>query len=284
MAKSKLKATTIVALAFLVILLLWIGSYITPRIFNGAEETILEPRLIENLKDLRPIVITSLPWTESQEYKYEVYSTDGMPNRQMEFKVQVAGDQIHLKINELVPASKRTSRGIKQQAFDAKLTEEAWLNLLDGTLLAGKSKGELTTGGYESDWDFDGQIFTVTRERTENELTTKEIFELVIGDEEKESIITTVWTLSALPFSFAYEGRIKLFISYAYREETDDMGPILEELAIKVLDLEEIKTPAGTFEAWKVNIDGDLAWYSVNAPYPLIKYESPHELLLLTEL
>ena len=49
-----------------------------------------------------------------------------------------------------------------------------------------------------------------------------------------------------------------------------------DRVTLRVVGRDEVETPAGTYDAWHVDLDGDSrqteAWIGVEAPYPLVKY------------
>jgi hypothetical protein len=59
-------------------------------------------------------------------------------------------------------------------------------------------------------------------------------------------------------------------------------------VTIKVKEIEEVEVPAGTFEAWRIEIDSggetQKAWYGTDARRPLIKYDNGRETFELTSL
>lgn len=83
------------------------------------------------------------------------------------------------------------------------------------------------------------------------------------------------WRLAGLPFAAGFRGRAPL-IWALYAE------PRPTESDIRVLGTEPLTTPAGDFTAWKVTLTYqteyatpvETAWYDVEAPHPLLKYDN----------
>lgn len=74
--------------------------------------------------------------------------------------------------------------------------------------------------------------------------------------------------IRSLPLQKGYSTRINTFLPIASR---------LSRIEISVKDIDEVTTPAGVYEAWRVEIDdGDRtsrAWIAVDSPHQLVKYE-----------
>jgi hypothetical protein len=70
-----------------------------------------------------------------------------------------------------------------------------------------------------------------------------------------------------LPLAANYATRLNTFLPIV---------PILDRVTLSVQGREEVQTPAGPFDAWKVQLDtGDsasLLWVGVDAPHPVVKY------------
>lgn len=94
------------------------------------------------------------------------------------------------------------------------------------------------------------------------------------------------WRLMATPF----QDNLILQTSYLeplmWREETKDSGPVLQKTSfLMVMGKEQVDVPAGSFEAWKVNLNNSLtAWYAVEEPHFLIKFDSRMFDYALTEM
>jgi hypothetical protein len=78
---------------------------------------------------------------------------------------------------------------------------------------------------------------------------------------------TVLMMLRLLPLEGRYAARFNSYLPVA---------DLLDRVTLSVREREEVTVPAGTFDAWRVNLDtGDSevdAWIGVDAPYPLVKY------------
>lgn len=85
-------------------------------------------------------------------------------------------------------------------------------------------------------------------------------------------------TLRALPFAEGYQGRL-----------TDVVPDTASRVGttVRVKGKEKVETPAGTFEAWRVELDFGQAkqsvWYAVEAPHTMVQYDNGTTKLVLTK-
>ena len=85
-------------------------------------------------------------------------------------------------------------------------------------------------------------------------------------------------TLRALAFAEGYEGRY-----------TNVVGQSAAKIAttVRVKGKETVEVPAGSFEAWRVELDfgqaKQYAWYEVGAPHNLVQYDNGNIKLVLVE-
>ena len=90
------------------------------------------------------------------------------------------------------------------------------------------------------------------------------------------------WRLSALPFSSFYSARASMVKPYTWREETEDQGPLIEQVFVVIHGAEPVKTPAGSFVAWRVEVgDRLVAWYDTQAPHMLVGLDNSVETWVL---
>jgi hypothetical protein len=70
-----------------------------------------------------------------------------------------------------------------------------------------------------------------------------------------------------LPLDEDYATRFNSYLPVADQQD---------RVTLQVVGRDEVEVPAGTFDAWRVELEGDSrqteAWISVDAPFPLIKY------------
>ena len=70
-----------------------------------------------------------------------------------------------------------------------------------------------------------------------------------------------------LPLGEGYATRFNSYLPVADQRD---------RVTLQVVGREEVEVPAGTYDTWHIDLDGDSrqseAWIGVEAPYPLVKY------------
>jgi hypothetical protein len=127
--------------------------------------------------------------------------------------------------------------------------------------------------------------------------TEKSGDELVLNVQTKDSEIepfsfspTTLvqeewaWRLMGTSFTNLQNASIEYLTPMTWREETQDNGPLLKKERILITGPENIQVPAGEFSAWKVSLsNGETAWYSVDQPTILLRFDANMVNYLLKE-
>jgi membrane protease YdiL (CAAX protease family) len=81
------------------------------------------------------------------------------------------------------------------------------------------------------------------------------------------------WQLAALDFAAGATSRLTHVAPDMWRPATRDMGPVALTAVVKIVGLEEIETPAGVVEAWRVEVgEREVAWYDTAVPPTLLRY------------
>ncbi len=123
---------------------------------------------------------------------------------------------------------------------------------------------ESDAGGEQVDAEYSrGEVnLTLT---TKEDVTTYERVNVPSDSRDARSLFMLI---RSLPLQKGYATRINTFLPIASLQTRTE---------ISVHGIEEVTTPAGTSEAWKVQLDdGDRtsrAWVAVEAPHQLVKYE-----------
>lgn len=85
-------------------------------------------------------------------------------------------------------------------------------------------------------------------------------------------------TLRALPFAEGYEVRYTTVVA---------QNALKVDTTVRVKGKETVSVPAGSLEAWKVELDfgqgKQLAWYDVAAPHRLVQYDNGATRMVLTK-
>ena len=92
------------------------------------------------------------------------------------------------------------------------------------------------------------------------------------------------WRLMGLDFASGVSYNIEYLIPLTWRQETEDNGPLLEQVKLTITGPESITVPAGEFQAWKASLsNGQTAWYSVEQPSILLRFDANMFNFLLVE-
>ena len=91
------------------------------------------------------------------------------------------------------------------------------------------------------------------------------------------------WRLMALPFDIGLGQRASFIWPSRWQPETETNGLAVEETAVIVLGAEPVATPAGHFIAWRVKFGSWTAWYDVNTPHTLLRYDAGFAVYVLTD-
>jgi membrane protease YdiL (CAAX protease family) len=92
------------------------------------------------------------------------------------------------------------------------------------------------------------------------------------------------WQLTALTFEAGTMARLVHVAPDVWRPVTQDMGPVVQTVLVKVAGPEEIETPAGSRTAWRVEVgEREVAWYDTAVPHTLLRYFNGMETWTLLE-
>lgn len=92
------------------------------------------------------------------------------------------------------------------------------------------------------------------------------------------------WRLMGLSFVPERSYKVEYLTPTTWRQETEDFGPLSELEKITIAGPESISVPAGEFKAWRVTLsNGQTAWYSVEQPSILLRFDANMFDFLLVE-
>lgn len=81
------------------------------------------------------------------------------------------------------------------------------------------------------------------------------------------------WQLAALTFEAGATARLTHVAPDVWRPATQDMGPVVQTAVVRIVGIEEIETPAGRVEAWRVEVGKrEAAWYDTSVHPILLRY------------
>ncbi len=92
------------------------------------------------------------------------------------------------------------------------------------------------------------------------------------------------WRVMGLDFAPGKSYKVEYLIPLTWRQETEDNGPLVKQIKLTISGPESISVPAGEFQAWKVTLsNGQTAWYSVEQPSILLRFDANMFDFLLVE-
>ncbi len=92
------------------------------------------------------------------------------------------------------------------------------------------------------------------------------------------------WRLMGLDFIPGKSYKVEYLIPLTWRQETEDNGSQIKQEKLTITGPESISVPAGEFQSWKVSLsNGQTAWYSVEQPTILLRFDANMFNLLLVE-
>jgi hypothetical protein len=81
------------------------------------------------------------------------------------------------------------------------------------------------------------------------------------------------WQLSALSFETGALARLVHLTPDTWRPATQDNGPVVQTMLVRIIGLEVLDTPAGARDAWRVEVgEREMAWYDAATPHTLLRY------------
>jgi membrane protease YdiL (CAAX protease family) len=230
-----------------------------------------------------PIKIEATQLQESSEWKYAIHNAAGEPVADVTCLLEPEGDIAFLFWKSAHQAYDVQVRGGRFMGSDLTKEEELSFRQSDGQPLHGKLISHFEHESTETEWSFDGQRFVV---HVGTSRQPEEVFEIVFDGHKNRVVLersSWPWVLRSLPFASGYSGTAYYFAPYTWRQATQDNGPVLEQVVVTVTGPESLETPGGTWQAWKVTLgQKEVAWYSVDAPHILLKYDNGFETMVLS--
>lgn len=90
------------------------------------------------------------------------------------------------------------------------------------------------------------------------------------------------WRLSALRFDETFSAQATLANPWYWSNDSQTHMPGSEPVVVVVQGGEPIATPAGNYLAWRVEVGEQTAWYDVEPPHTLLRYDDGQSIYLLT--
>jgi hypothetical protein len=195
------------------------------------------------------------PWQDGEHYFYELVDNDGKSLGEAVLSVEIEGDRIML-----------------WQEFESDDAEDTTIVTVDSASLkpiASEREIQEPDGDIERidvEYNEDGALIT----RNEDEGTTTGLS--VPGYSYDNDTSLFLWR--TLPFTTGYEGSYTTIITN-HRSR--------QKVNLRVTGLETITVPAGTFEAWRLEITTSnarqLAWYANTPERQLLRYDNDRNVI-----
>ncbi|MFZ6026398.1 MAG: type II CAAX prenyl endopeptidase Rce1 family protein [Chloroflexota bacterium] len=223
-----------------------------------------------------PVELTGPDWAQPASWAYEIHNRGGEPVGEATCQRALNSDVYqldclfdHQKAYEIQLANSYFAAGVYQVRILARWDKET-LHLLE----------------WQSDSQMqDFQTFSQL-DRTEEQLSLN-----VLADRTPEAPLDLPadaflpgewpWRLSGLAFEEGVAYKATLAYPLKWSEEAGRSLPQSESLVLRVTGKETVEVPAGSFDAWKVTLGDETAWYAVEVPHTLIQYDDGMSLYML---
>ena len=213
------------------------------------------------------VTLGPAPWDRPVRWEYELRNILEEPVGQASYSLVPSGSDIVLEGQERwQPFEARKDRSyFNIDGADQRRTvrwQRDTLQLVEATAAHEAEQRRLTAALTTSG---DGSLVEVTQTGQPTESLRTPSDGLLVGE--------WPWRLSSLPFQAAYSGQAELVWLNRWREETHSSGPVVEPILVVVAGAEPVATRAGNFIAWRVRVGNQTAWYDVNPPHTLVRYD-----------
>lgn len=203
---------------------------------------------------VQPLILNPEPWADGETSVYRIIDRKGEPAGTMSIFLEygpLRSGEEGWTVRREIDAQGETEIAAVEAIPDRLLPQHA---MLVRTSPDGTERVETTYDGGQID-----MRLTTARNNTTYQRTT--------APSDARDQRTTLLLARMLPLAKGYATRFNSFLPVAER---------LDRVILRVLKREEVTVPAGTFDAWLVELDtGDSktkAWIGVDPPHPLVKY------------
>lgn len=237
------------------------------------------PELLDAAQGIRPLTLTPpQEWSQPASWRYAIYNQGSEEIGQATCQRSAAAGEYrldcqfdHQKAYQIQQGNSYFQDGIHQETVHT-----SW-NASNLSLITWQS--DLQGEGYPTSASAIGNSEALSLTVVSN------------GTAEAPLVITPAtllpgewpWRLSALPFKEGLKEPVVVAYPLRWSEAAQESISQTEEHLVNVAGQESVDTPAGTFEAWKVTVGDETAWYRVEAPHIVVKYDNGMNTYLLTE-
>jgi uncharacterized protein len=246
-------------------------------VFIGAEVFVSRsPELI-----VQPVALNPLPWDKPQTLRYEISNIIDEPIGQASCTLTPESDMVTLVCEQ------------DQRGYEVQQGNSYWSSIdFAGTRTI---RWQRETYAPISDvgehtlrtliWTLEDNIVTV--ETTYPGMETKisrEPLPLLAQDALVTAQGIWPWQLAALSFEAGATSRLVHLTPDVWRPASNDNGPVIEIMLVKISGPEEIETSSGLRNAWRVAVGKrEVAWYDAENPAILLRYFNGMETWTLVE-
>ncbi|MGI5916041.1 MAG: type II CAAX prenyl endopeptidase Rce1 family protein [Anaerolineae bacterium] len=217
-----------------------------------------------------PVVLDPLPWSEPQTWQYRITNVADEPVGHATCTLTPEADIVTLSCRQ------------EQQGYEVRQGQSYW----SSGPLAGERVVQwrrdtgaplVDTADYEQyhiAWSpGEGAIDVEVAYPGEAPQTWQEPLPPLAQDTLITSEGSWPWQLSALSFETGATARLAHLDPYTWRPATEDNGPVLQVVLVKIVGLEMLDTSAGPQKAWRVEVgEREVAWYDSKVPHTLLRY------------
>ena len=226
----------------------------------------------------KPLQVSVPAWEAEHTWQYEVRNVIEEVVGEGECTL-TAGDPLGMSCSSEVEAYKVQRGNSYYESSGGRRADSAHWQAPGGQMLDGSTALDLV-GGYQStrSWALqaDGFAIQVEDENAPEPSLTLPLNETPLAG--NASLLATTdyfwpWQLAGLKLEQDANGRVVIFNPFTWREKTRDNGPQARAEVLKVVGMEEVLTPAGSFSAWRVDLGTRAtAWYDSADPRRVVKF------------
>jgi hypothetical protein len=221
------------------------------------------------------LTLAPAPWTQTTRWAYDLRNILDESVGQSECVLTLAGPDYVLNCQTQVRAFEVELPGSLYQAGN----ETTHLSMRWGGAGLNALEGEIHKTGDGRDWltrlepAADGPQLVVT------DADGTQTLALPGGALMPEE---WPWRLMALPFSVGLNQQADFAWPSRWQPDLEQNQPAVDTVVVTVSGAEPVAVPAGNFIAWRVRIGTQTAWYDVNAPHTLLRYDAGFATYVLT--
>ncbi|MFO7539347.1 MAG: type II CAAX endopeptidase family protein, partial [Chloroflexota bacterium] len=228
-----------------------------------------------------PIALNELPWHEPQTWQYEISNIIDDPIGHATCTLDPETAVVTLRCQQ------------EQAGYEVQVGQSYWSSIdFVGERTVQWQRDSYAPLTDRGDHDLRQMRWAVERDQVLVEVayegmetrSSMEPLPLLAQDVLVTSGGSWPWQLTALTFEAGSTARLVHINPDVWRPATQDMGPVVETMVVKIVGLEEIETPTGPQDAWRVEVGSrEVAWYDTVVPHTLLRYHNGMETWTLTE-